>query len=441
MTTNIYLDDIAGYHEEKEEAKKLITILKNFKIYAEKGIYVPKGLILSGAPGVGKTMLAKAIATEAGVQLFEYESSEGIDEEENVESLKRIFKKARENSPAIIFIDELDELVSTDEFSSDFSRKTYKTLLTEIDGVKSSEGVLVIATTNHRESLSCALTRSGRMDKHITVGIPGLEDRKEICELYLKKHPCLIGIDPVALARKTPGLTGADIKTLVNETLIDCDSRGVETPTIRDFEKNARPIMFKEIKKRKVKIDDSVIYHEIGHFVVGYAIKGTIGSISVERYGNIEGHVIVQDDKQKITRNSIISELAVILGGMAGEETFTHDISYGVFDDVTKAKRMTAYAMNCGLFGFSNIRNAVRRGMDEGPQNSPKRLERAEYLESEILEEAYAMAKKALSTHESLAKYLYKVVADRKTLSDDEMAEEVENFKKSTNTRIKEEHI
>ena len=188
MNDKIYLKDIAGYSEEKEEAQKLINILKKYKQYEKIGAYIPKGLILSGNPGVGKTMLAKAIANESGVPFYEFESNESETEAATIKSIKDLFAKAKENAPSIIFIDELDELVMTNDFHSDYSRKTTKILLTEIDGISSSSGVLVIATANARPMLPPALIRSGRMDKRITMEMPDAIDREEIFNLYLNKN-------------------------------------------------------------------------------------------------------------------------------------------------------------------------------------------------------------------------------------------------------------
>ena len=178
MNELVYLKDIAGYDEEKEEAKKIIEVLKNHKKYEDLGAYIPKGLILSGNPGVGKTLLAKAIANESGVPLFEFETNESETEAATIKSIKDVFTKAKENAPSIVFIDELDELVMTEDFRSDYSRKIAKILLTELDGITSSKGILVIATTNYRAALPPALMRSGRMDKRITVDMPDSYSRE-----------------------------------------------------------------------------------------------------------------------------------------------------------------------------------------------------------------------------------------------------------------------
>ena len=268
MTDKIYLKDIAGYDEEKAEAKKIIEVLKNHEKYEKIGAYIPKGLILSGNPGVGKTMLVKAIASESNVPFYEFESNESETEAETIKSIKSLFAKARENAPSIIFIDEFDELVMTTDFRSDYSRKTTKILLTEIDGISSSDGVLVIATTNYRPMLPPALTRSGRMDKRITVEMPDTIDREEIFKLYLSKNSLLTEIDAHQLALKTANFSGADIKTLVNETIIDCASQGIDKITLQDFERNIPVVMFQDIKKKsRSGPSDMTCYHEIGHFI------------------------------------------------------------------------------------------------------------------------------------------------------------------------------
>ena len=214
------LQSIAGYEEEKAEAIKIINLFKNYDKLKELGISIPKGLLLSGKPGVGKTLMAKVIAAEAGVPLYEYETLEDDTQEKSIINLKNVFARARENAPSIVFIDELDELVCSNEFMSDYSRTTFKTLLTEIDGVKSSEGILTIATTNKYYTIPNQLLRSGRMDKHIQFELPNLAAREAILRLYGENNELLKHINFKEIAVRTNSFSCADLKTLINETLL-----------------------------------------------------------------------------------------------------------------------------------------------------------------------------------------------------------------------------
>ena len=438
MTEKIYLKDIAGYEEEKAEAKKIIEVLKNHEKYEKIGAYIPKGLILSGNPGVGKTMLAKAIANESNVPFFEFESDESETESETIKSLKELFKKAKENAPAIIFIDEFDELVMTADFRSDYSRKTTKILLTEIDGISSSDGVLVIATTNYRPMLPPSLIRSGRMDKRITVEMPDTIDREEIFKLYLNKNELLSDIDAHQLALKTANFCGADIKTLVNETIIDCASQGIEKITLADFERNIPVVMFQDIKKKsKNGPDDMTCYHEIGHFITEYKTSGQIGSISTERYGRVMGHVYFEEETiefEAVTRDTLKKKLITMLGGLAGEEVMCGDVTSGSSDDVGKARTYISQLTNVGAFGFDKLLPSARIGRisSETFQASEERIKKIENNETELLNEAFEKAKALIEANKDLAKALYVELKQKEKLSKREVEMILKSFNGTT---------
>ncbi len=433
MTDKIYLNDIAGYEDEKTEAKKIIEVLKNHKKYEEMGAYIPKGLILCGHPGVGKTMLAKAIATESDVPFFEFESNESETESETIKSIKELFAKAKEHSPSIIFIDELDELVMTEDYRSDYSRKTTKILLTEIDGISSSNGVLVIATTNARPFLPPALVRSGRMDKRITFELPDTIDREAIFKLYLEKNQILSNIDAYQLALKTSNFSGADIKTLVNETIIDCASQNIKEITLADFERNIPVVMFQDIrKKNKNGASDMTCYHEIGHFVTEYKMSGTIGSISTEKFGNTMGHVYFEEEiveVEPVTRDTLKKKLVTLLGGLAGEEVMCGDVTSGSSNDVQKARANIVQLASVGAFGFDKIMNSrMSTMMREGLPMSEERKQTFEELECELLTEAFEKAEKIISENKDLVDVLYKELKEKQKLSKREVEIILEKF-------------
>lgn len=437
MTDKIYLKDIAGYDEEKAEAKKIIEVLRNYKKYEEIGAYVPKGLILSGNPGVGKTMLAKAIANESGVPFYELNVNEGKNESETVKIIKEIFAKAKQNKPSIIFIDELDELVITINFRSDSTRKITKALLTEIDGISSSDGVLVIATTNDRSLLPEPITRSGRMDKRITMGLPDTIDREEIFKLYLDKNKLLSNIDPHQLALKTSGFSGADIKTLVNETIIDCTSKDIKTIGIKDFERNIPVVMFQDInKKSRTGPNDMICYHEIGHFITEYIQTGNIGSISIQKHGKVQGHVSLEIEDYltvvQATRNTLHKKLVTILGGMAGEEIMCLDVGNGSSNDIMKARRLIYALMNTGAFGFDKLPafNSLGGMVGDGSPSSLKKMELIEEFEINLLNKAYEDAKNIIRNNKELNSILYEELKQRETLSKQDAEQLVNEYNK-----------
>ena len=455
MKELISLASIAGYQEEKEEAVKLIDILKNFELYQSKGAAIPKGLLLHGDPGVGKTLFAKAIASEAGVPIYELEAVETENEEETVKALKDLFAKARNAVPSIIFIDELDELVSsTDPFGmygyqSDYSRKTLKTMLTEIDGIDSSDGILVIATTNSKKTIPPALIRSGRLEKQITFQLPSTEDRAGIAELYLNKAG-IHGINAVDVAKKTEGFSGADIKSLINASLIEAVRKN-EPLSLAIINAVIPTIRFGEIKKTNKKGPaDYVCYHEIGHFLAQYGLTGEISSISVERYGAIKGHVALDSDdlletfrpkKDDRSADEILDSITVDLGGMAGEEIFVGKRFCGSSSDLSSAVEKIMGVFTSGAIGFEylpsfNIERTFhgRNALQAIPNKNGVDLRSAKIVE--ILNEKLDVAKHYVQQWYPLGQVIFPLLKEKESLSSEELTVIVDNYRKGNANEV-----
>jgi ATP-dependent Zn protease len=430
MDQKVTLNDIGGYEEEKAEGRKIIAILTHFEEYRKAGAYVPKGLILAGAPGVGKTMFAEAIANEAHVPFYEFEASEDDSERETINTLKSLFEKAKAKTPSIIFIDELDELVCSDTFVSDYSRKTLKILLSEIDGVHSSSGVMVIATTNFRADLPEALIRSGRMDKKITFDLPDLKSREAIVKIYLDKSPKFSGVSALSLAKKTSGFSGADIKTLVNNALVEAVAGKREQVQEEDLDTMIPEIRFKDIKKKSEDgPNDATIYHEIGHFIVTYRLKKVVAEISCERYGGVAGYTAIEDMKETLPQfmsvHDRLDEIKIALAGLAGEKVFLDDNYCGASSDLTSARANISLLMSNGYYGFdylpfgvksSNANQMMTGGILSGTRNA-----KIEEKEVEILTSSFNDAVAILQEEKTLAAQLYEPLKKEGRLSKKEI--------------------
>ena len=320
-------------------------------------------------PGVGKTLMAKVIAAEANVPLYEYEAMEDDTQEKSITNLRALYEKARENAPAIVFIDELDELVCSYDYMSDFTRTMLKTLLTEIDGVKNSEGILTIATTNDYYRIPTSLLRSGRMDKHIEFDLPDLDAREAIIKLYSRNNLLLKHINYKEIAIRTNTFSGADLKTLVNETLLQAVSANKKNVSNSDFYDVIPTILFKGIKKRNHETPlDQVCYHELGHFICEYKLNNNISEVSVERIGDIEGH-IRPINKEKSNRilsyNECKNKAIVVLGGYAAERIFmgqAYTGNYGdfqQFDDIINEMAISGMLGTQYIFQAKNVRRPI----------------------------------------------------------------------------------
>lgn len=361
------LDDIAGYPEEKKELGKVINLIKNYDRYREMGIQVPRGIILQGPPGCGKTLIASVIAAECGVPFIPFKA--GSDGNKVLSELKKAYRKAEESTPSIVYLDELTELVTSRKFTSDTSRACLQFLLTKLDGVQKGMGVLTMASTNAYDDLPEALLRSGRMDKKLKIDLPDAGSREDILRFYTKGFPLFENLNLKVLAIKLGGMSGADIRTLVNNALIEyIDSR--EHVDVDDFTKLVNEMNFETIGKRWKSTRNlrRILAHEVGHSLVGWVLEGNHGSISAIRYGDTAGFTTFTNridtaettedefgDEElgfSLTRAEAARQFAIGLGGMAAELVYYGTFDSGVSGDTSMLRTLHKDLIEAGVYGI-----------------------------------------------------------------------------------------
>ncbi|MDG0889182.1 AAA family ATPase [Paracholeplasma manati] len=363
-------DNIAGYNNEKLEVMSICNMFNNYQTYKDKGITLPKGLLLYGEPGVGKTLFAKAIANEINRSFIEinFKDTNGLNDKE---ILQNKFDEAKQKAPSILFIDELDKLVPNDSsvmgFVSDESRSILAHLLTLIDGFNDIEEVMLICTTNQIANIPTALIRTGRIDKHLFIGKPNDHSRKAILEYYLNKLDFDKDIDMRQITLSTDGLTGSDIKTIINESAISVLNAHSNVITTNQIISMIERIDGKTIPTNQNTIEEEIIaIHELGHFVVLNSLKKTIKDISINGYNNSLGRVRAKDDRQCLSKEDILNEVTIALGGMAAEELFFNETFTTSYKDATNAYEMLEHALNHGHFGFKFVTSGSRSFMMGG---------------------------------------------------------------------------
>lgn len=428
MKEKITLDNICGYQEEKEAVKKIITLLKDYDKYSKQGVSIPRGLILQGPPGTGKTLFAKAIAGECDYTFFTAFSSEL--EEQSLATIKKTFAEAEKEStetgkPALVYIDEIDKLTYTNsygELADKDAREVTRFLLQKLDETKIKNKILIIASTNDYGKIPYALLRSGRFDKKILIELPDKASREEILKFYINKHPLFKKIDVKILALKTAGLSGADLKTLINNTLVEYITvkKHIED---KDFIKIINEMHFETIGKKweNVKIAKKILAHEVGHSIVSGVLTGDYGTVSAVRYGDVQGVTSLDeeiwdedDDKERAeeytnsgaTVKKLINDIKISFGGMAGEEVLLHEKSLGVLGgDADSIQGAISFLFDSGVYGFkytnafgpygrtdkflNNLSKALKRKLNQLYRETKNILKKYKYFAFYLIEEIH----------------------------------------------------
>ena len=350
--TRVTFDDVAGVDEAKFELQEIVQFLREPGSYGRLGARIPKGTLLVGPPGCGKTLLARAVAGEAGVTFFSVSGSEFVEMFVGVGAarVRDLFEQARKSAPCIIFVDELDALgrargLSPVSGGSDEKEQTLNQLLAELDGFDPSVGVVLLAATNRPEILDPALLRPGRFDRQVLVDRPDKIGRRQILDVHLKHVTLSPEVEPEAIAALTPGFTGADLANLVNEAAIVATRRDADEITIDDFVAAIERIVAGLEKRNRLlnpRERQVVAHHETGHALVALALPGTdrVQKISIIPRGvGTLGYTIQRptEDRYLMTRAELENKMAVLLGGRAAEQLIFGELSTGAADDLNKA--------------------------------------------------------------------------------------------------------
>lgn len=376
----VTFDDVAGVDEAKEELREIIDFLREPEKYRRLGGKIPKGVLLVGPPGTGKTMLAKAVAGEAKVPFFSISGSEFVEMFVGVGAarVRDLFAQAQDQAPCIIFIDELDALGKVRSASPiagghEEREHTLQQLLVEMDGFDTHKGVIIMAATNRPEILDPALLRPGRFDRHILVDRPDIRGREDILQVHCKGIKLAPDVDLKVLAARTPGFVGADLANIVNEAALLAARHGKDAVEMTDFEEAINRILTGLEKKRRVMNpheQEFVAYHESGHALVAESLPHAdhVHRISIIPRGIAALGYTLQlptQDRYLITRSELLDRLAVLLGGRTAEELVFQEISTGAHDDLTKATDMARNMVMA--YGMSEQLGPITYGQGQRP--------------------------------------------------------------------------
>jgi len=349
--TNVTFDDVAGIEEAKEEVVEIVEFLKNPRKFQRLGGRIPRGVLLVGEPGTGKTLLAKAIAGEAEVPFFSISGSDFVEMFVGVGAsrVRDLFKQAKDNSPCIIFLDEIDAVGRRrgSGFSSgghDEREQTLNAILVEMDGFDTNDQVIVCAATNRVDVLDPALTRPGRFDRQIYVPLPDIKGRLEILKVHSRKVKLGPNVDLMRLARATPGFSGADLAAIINEAALHATLAGKDFIEMDDLEEARDKVRWGRARKSRV-IDEkeklATAYHEAGHAVVQYLEKDAdpIHKVTIIPRGQMGGATMAlpEKDRSNYSRRWCIATMKTLFGGRIAEEMFTGDVNTGAFSDIRQA--------------------------------------------------------------------------------------------------------
>jgi len=419
--------DVKGCDEAKEELQEIVEYLKNPSKFTRLGGKLPKGILLTGLPGTGKTLLAKAVAGEAGVPFF-YRSGSEFEEMfvgVGARRVRSLFAAAKKKSPCIIFIDEIDAVGGNRKsWGEHHNKKTLNQLLVEMDGFEENKGIIVIAATNLPETLDKALTRPGRFDRTVHVPLPDISGRKQILDLYLKNVPVAQDVDAEVIARTTVGFSGADLANLVNTAACQAAKNGLDTLNSLTLDKAKDRILMGAERKTMVLTEQSreaTAYHESGHAVVALRTKGAmpVHKATIMPRGSALGMVtqLPERDQSSLSREQLVARLDVCMGGKVAEEQIygADKTTTGVSEDLRQATRLARYMITeCGM---NDVVGPIYVKDYQDKQHSADLQRKVDEEVSKVLKDSYARVQILLKKHETDLHTLSRALMEHETLT------------------------
>lgn len=441
--------DVAGCDEEKEEMAEIIDYLKEPKKFSKMGARIPKGILMVGNPGTGKTLLAKAVAGEANVPFYSISGSDFVEMFVGVGAsrVRDMFANAKKTAPCMIFIDEIDAVGRQRGAGlgggHDEREQTLNQLLVELDGMADNSGIIVIAATNRPDVLDPALLRPGRFDRQITVSLPDLKGREAILKVHARNKKLAQDVDLQALARRTPGFSGADLENVLNEAAILTVRYKKDIIEMAEIDEAIDRVMMGPAKKSRTYDEHTkklVAYHEAGHAIVGLNLPdgAVVQKVTIIPRGNAGGYNLITPRKEKIlnSKKELLDTITSYMGGRTAEELFFNDITTGASGDIQAATRIakdmvTTYGMSdLGPIQYDNGNGSVFLGRDyASPSNASSQIAYEIDIEvRKIIDKCHADAKKILTAHKKDLIAIAEALIVNETLT----AEEIDEVVKGT---------
>ena len=454
-STGVTFKDVAGQDEAKESLEEIIDFLHNPQKYTAIGARLPKGALLVGSPGTGKTLLAKAVAGEANVPFFSISGSDFVEMFVGLGAsrVRDLFDEAKKNAPAIIFIDEIDAVGRKRGGSGmsgghDEREQTLNQLLVEMDGFDNDTNLIIIAATNRPDVLDPALLRPGRFDRQVAVEAPDLEGREAILKVHAKGKPFVPDVDLHMIAVRTPGFTGADLANVLNEAALLCARAGAQLIDNRAIDEAIDRVQAGPKRRSKgMALDElrNTAYHEGGHALVAAAMNDTdpVTKVTILPRGRALGYTAVMptEDRYSMSRNQLLDQMAYAMGGRTAEEVVFHDPTTGASNDIEKA---TNIARQMVLdYGFSEKLGAIKWSDDEqsdlGALTHKYSARTAEIIDEEVLklvETAHTEAWNVINENRDILDELVRQLLVKETLNEKELAAIFANIKKAPKREV-----